>query len=89
MQRMSENPLVNLAGILFPRIGLIKILRRGIHQSTYYSRPRDYYALLSGLMQPPLSGLAVIRARSLLVTSRDETSSSRTSGLLLMYYTLK
>jgi hypothetical protein len=40
---MSEYPLVNLAGILFPLIGLIKIPRCGIHEQTYYSDPRDYY----------------------------------------------
>jgi hypothetical protein len=33
--RMSENPIVNLAGILFPLVGLIKIPRSGIQQSTY------------------------------------------------------
>ena len=47
---VSENPIVNLAGILFPLVGLIKIPRSGIHQSTYYSDPRDYYALLSGII---------------------------------------
>jgi hypothetical protein len=39
---MSENPLVNLAGILFPIDGLIKTPRRGIQHSTYYSNLRDY-----------------------------------------------
>jgi hypothetical protein len=39
---MSENPLVNLAGILFPPDGHIKIPRCGIHEPTYYSNLRDY-----------------------------------------------
>jgi hypothetical protein len=39
---MSENPLVNLVGILFPLIGLIKIPRGGIHEPTYYSDRWDY-----------------------------------------------
>jgi hypothetical protein len=41
---MSENPLVNLAGILFPLIGLIKILRHGIQQSTYQFDLGNFYA---------------------------------------------
>jgi hypothetical protein len=41
---VSENPLVNLAGILFPLIGLIKILRRGIQQSTYQFDLGNFYA---------------------------------------------
>jgi hypothetical protein len=41
---MSENPLVNLAGILFPLIGLFTIPQTGIHQSTYQLDLGNYYA---------------------------------------------
>jgi hypothetical protein len=59
METLSENQIVNLAGMLIPPIELFLILPLAIHQSQFIIR-------LAGLFMTPLSGIILIGARALL-----------------------
>jgi hypothetical protein len=69
---MHENQIVNLAGMLFPPIGLFLIPHTGIQHSQFLIR-------LSGLFLTPLSGIILIGARALLFMSVAQTHSSQYS----------
>jgi hypothetical protein len=65
----SENQIVNLAGMLFPPIGLFLILRLGIQHSQFLIR-------LAGIFMTPMSGINFIGARALLFMSVAQTHAS-------------
>jgi hypothetical protein len=75
---MSENQLVNLAGMLFPPIELFLILRLGIHHSNFLIR-------LAGLFMMPMSGIIFIEARTLLFMSVAQTRPSQYSRVNVSY----
>jgi hypothetical protein len=71
--RLSENQLVNLAGMLIPPIGLFLILPLAIHQSQFLIR-------LAGLFMTPMSGIILIGARALLFMPVTDMAKSVQQG---------
>jgi hypothetical protein len=75
---MSENQIVNLAGMLIPPIGLFLILPLAIQQSQFIIR-------FAGLFMTPMSGIILIGARTLLFMPVMQTRPSQFSRVNASY----